>query len=471
MRGPDGAPVALRPTASRLLDALLASHGKEVAATELIDRVWGDTPPGDPMASLHQTVARLRRALPDDSIRRTKHGYVLTLPDGVLLDDHPPATAAPAAVGSPPARTDTAPAFDAESLRLASSSTRAPFVGRDRLLTTAVADAEDGIGTVFHGIAGNGKSRLVEEVVLELSRRGHPSALLSCRAAGSGTPLGVFVSLLPDTIPREGVSMVVAAREAITERVGGGRLVLGLDDVHLLDGPSAALVSQLVTAGTAVLDRVAPQHGRRPHARRAALARGLLPSRARARARPGGDRAARRSGAPPNRHRRDGRGAVGADARQPPVRDHRARPSRLHHCRVRRHRRAADRRPTRRPATRAARRAGRHRPRRAARGDDHGAPQRHRRPRRPRTPAPHPSRVRRPPARHQRAPPGVRRARPGDDVAAPRPRDPRPAHRRRPGIRCTTSRRPRPSRRLVGQGRTAPAAGSRDSDRPQRTRA
>ena len=148
---------------------------------------------------------------------------------------------------------DTAIAVDAESLRLASASARSPFVGRDRLLTTAVADAEDGIGTVFHGIAGNGKSRLVEEVVLELSRRGHPSALLSCRAAGSGTPLGVFVSLLPDTIPREGVSMVVAAREAITERVGGGRLVLGLDDVHLLDAPSAALVSQLVTAGTAVL--------------------------------------------------------------------------------------------------------------------------------------------------------------------------------------------------------------------------
>ena len=162
----------------------------------------------------------------------------------------------------------------------------------------------------------------------------------------------------------------------------------------------------------------------------------------------------------PDRRRRDGRGALGADARQPPVRDHRARPSRLHHCRVRRHRRAADRRPTRRPATRAARRARRHRPRRADRGDDHGAPQRHRRARRPRTPAPHPSGVRRPPARHQHAPPGVRRARPGDDVAAPRPRDPRPAHRRRPRIRCTTSRRPRPSRRLVGQGRTGAAAGS-----------
>ncbi len=252
MRGPDGTAIALRPTASRLLDALLANNASEVAASELIERVWGDAPPGDPMASLHQTIARLRRALPDDSIRRTRHGYVLTLPDGVLLDDPQPTTAAAAATG-PAATVGTAIAVDAESLRLASASARSPFVGRDRLLTTAVADAEDGIGTVFHGIAGNGKSRLVEEVVLELSRRGHPSALLSCRAAGSGTPLGVFVSLLPDTIPREGVSMVVAAREAITERVGGGRLVLGLDDVHLLDAPSAALVSQLVTAGTAVL--------------------------------------------------------------------------------------------------------------------------------------------------------------------------------------------------------------------------
>ena len=423
------------------------------------------------MASLHQTVARLRRALPDDSIRRTRHGYVLTLPDGVLLDDHPPTTAAPAAVGSPAARMDTAPAVDAESLRLASSSTRSPFVGRDRLLTTAVADAEDGIGTVFHGIAGNGKSRLVEEVVLELSRRGHPSALLSCRAAGSGTPLGVFVSLLPDTIPREGVSMVVAAREAITERVGGGRLVLGLDDVHLLDAPSAALVSQLVTAGTAVLiashRNMAVVHTPVAllwhedfcrHVHVPALDRAATAQLA---------EAVLRQTVTDETVEELWELTLGNPLFATTVLAHPDFTTAASDVTV--ERLIADQLAGLPPEL--PRRARRHRPRRAARGDDHGAPQRHRRARRPRTPAPHPSRVRRPPARHQRAPPGVRRAHPGDDVAAPRPRDPRPAHRRRPGARCTASRRPRPSRRLVGQGRTAAAAGDRDSDRPQRARA
>ncbi len=86
MRGPDGVTITLRPTAARLLGALLTDPGSEVTADDLIERVWGADAPGDPLASLHQTVARLRRALPDGSIRRTRDGYVLMLPDGVLLD-------------------------------------------------------------------------------------------------------------------------------------------------------------------------------------------------------------------------------------------------------------------------------------------------------------------------------------------------------------------------------------------------
>ena len=133
------------------------------------------------------------------------------------------------------------------------SPTARPFVGRDALLRAAVDAAVDGSGTVFHGIAGNGRTRMVDEVIAAIDRAGRRTALLHCRVAGPTMPLGAVAPLLPGVIPQQGVSMVVAAREAIIGSLGGEQLFLGVDDLHLLDASSAALISQLVTSGTAVL--------------------------------------------------------------------------------------------------------------------------------------------------------------------------------------------------------------------------
>lgn len=239
LHAPDGTTVALRPTAAHLLHALYLDHGHEVPAATLVARVWGDEPPRDPAGSLHQTVARLRRSLPDGAITRTPGGYRFDLPPGmeIVVDDEapaPPVAVTPSPVGHRPPGTR-------------------PFVGRDALVRAAVDAAIGGAGTVFHGIAGNGRTRMVEEVTAAIERTGRRTALLHCRVAGPTMPLGAVAPLLPGVIPQQGVSMVVAAREAIVGSLGGEQLFLGVDDLHLLDASSAALISQLVTSGAAVL--------------------------------------------------------------------------------------------------------------------------------------------------------------------------------------------------------------------------
>ena len=57
-------PVRLAGLGERALLALLAlSSGRAVAADTLIDQLWEEAPPRDPLNALHQRVSKLRRAL------------------------------------------------------------------------------------------------------------------------------------------------------------------------------------------------------------------------------------------------------------------------------------------------------------------------------------------------------------------------------------------------------------------------
>ncbi|MBI5089718.1 MAG: winged helix-turn-helix domain-containing protein [Actinobacteria bacterium] len=243
MRGDDavelvdasGAPVSIRPTSARLLAALLTRPGDEVASDELVRRTWGDALPADPTASLHTAIARLRRVLPDGAVVRGQHGYRLDLlPE--LVDDEPVVPAAP----RPPR---IAPTFVPTT----------PLVGRDDLLARGLDLVMHGRGVVFHGDAGSGRSRLVEEIVLEANRSGRPAALLRCRAVGGDVPLGVYSSLLQGSLPASGLPLVIAARTSIAEQLAGDVMVLGIDDLHQIDQLSAVLTMQLVQAGHVVL--------------------------------------------------------------------------------------------------------------------------------------------------------------------------------------------------------------------------
>ncbi|MFJ5990648.1 LuxR C-terminal-related transcriptional regulator [Lentzea sp. NPDC092896] len=110
-------------------------------------------------------------------------------------------------------------------------------MGRDAELA-AVRRALRGAGLIVAGPAGVGKTRLLDEVGCDVRLR--------ATAAMSEIPLGVMAPFLPSADPSP-LAMLTAARTALRDRV------VVVDDVHLLDDASAALLHQLVHHREAVV--------------------------------------------------------------------------------------------------------------------------------------------------------------------------------------------------------------------------
>jgi DNA-binding NarL/FixJ family response regulator len=106
-------------------------------------------------------------------------------------------------------------------------------------------------GAVLMGSAGVGKTRLARELARDHEARGGRAAVWvsGTRSAGD-VPFGAFAHLLPALdgpgLDRLGVMML--ARRAVLAPGGDGQGLLVVDDAHLLDDASAALVHQLVMA-------------------------------------------------------------------------------------------------------------------------------------------------------------------------------------------------------------------------------
>ncbi|GLZ77385.1 LuxR family transcriptional regulator [Actinorhabdospora filicis] len=117
-----------------------------------------------------------------------------------------------------------------------------PLTGRDADITAILAArARPGCaGVVVAGAAGLGKTRLAREAARRL---GNVTWVRATRAAAS-IPFGAVAHLAaPGTRP---LDLVRAAAEWAAARE---RPVLGVDDAHLLDEGSAAVVAHLVTTG------------------------------------------------------------------------------------------------------------------------------------------------------------------------------------------------------------------------------
>jgi DNA-binding SARP family transcriptional activator/pimeloyl-ACP methyl ester carboxylesterase len=82
--GPDGQVVALSDRQRSLLASLLARAGNVVSIDTLVDLVWPQDVPEDPVAALHNQVSRLRRAIAPARIETVAPGYRLVVgPDEV----------------------------------------------------------------------------------------------------------------------------------------------------------------------------------------------------------------------------------------------------------------------------------------------------------------------------------------------------------------------------------------------------
>src|SRR6266542_716426 len=83
----DGRPIEVGGSKRRAVLALLVLHANEVVGSDrLIDEIWGENPPRNAAASLHNHVSRLRKSLGPDVVATKPWGYVLrTEPDSIDL--------------------------------------------------------------------------------------------------------------------------------------------------------------------------------------------------------------------------------------------------------------------------------------------------------------------------------------------------------------------------------------------------
>ncbi len=134
---------------------------------------------------------------------------------------------------------------------------RWPLTGRAEelgFITAALAQAPSA-GVLIAGGVGVGKTRVAREVLDQADASGACTLAAAATKATASIPFAAFAPFLGDDVPestsRLGLFRAVCNR--LTEQASGRTLVIGVDDAHLLDEGTAALVLHLATTGAAHL--------------------------------------------------------------------------------------------------------------------------------------------------------------------------------------------------------------------------
>src|SRR5262249_42029824 len=136
------------------------------------------------------------------------------------------------------------------------------LVGREEELgfVERALSARPGGGAVMIGAGGVGKTRLTREIAERFSSgHGRDGVWVSGTRSARGGPFGAFAHLLPSLDARglDRLAVMMAARRAVLDHAREDAALLVVDDAHLLDDASAALVLQLVmTRGLPVVATV-----------------------------------------------------------------------------------------------------------------------------------------------------------------------------------------------------------------------
>lgn len=147
------------------------------------------------------------------------------------------------------------------------------FVGRSAELNRLInaATSTDQRGLIFSGSAGIGKSRLLREAIRALPADRYAVWPVSANIATAGLPFGGLAQVLPADQPA-GLSPAGVLRwavDALHQQAAGRPIVLGIDDAHLLDPASAALVYLIARSGQATVIGTLLQGERVPQSIRA----------------------------------------------------------------------------------------------------------------------------------------------------------------------------------------------------------
>jgi DNA-binding CsgD family transcriptional regulator/type II secretory pathway predicted ATPase ExeA len=134
-----------------------------------------------------------------------------------------------------------------------------PIVGRAKELAQLSAAVFEKRGAVITGAAGVGKTTLAVACLEVVEKRGMALARTSATRASQQLPFGAFAAMLPpdadgDDLRREDHGALLRRYgRALVERAKGLRLVVFVDDAHLLDNSSATLFHQLAMTESATV--------------------------------------------------------------------------------------------------------------------------------------------------------------------------------------------------------------------------
>lgn len=123
-----------------------------------------------------------------------------------------------------------------------------PLIGRSeelRVVERALSGGDAARGIVLGGASGVGKTRLAREAAARAERHGLTVKWVTATASSQGLPLGALAMLVGD-VGADQVGLVQRAADRLLSAAEGGNVVLIVDDAHLLDDVSAAVVHQLV---------------------------------------------------------------------------------------------------------------------------------------------------------------------------------------------------------------------------------
>jgi DNA-binding CsgD family transcriptional regulator len=129
-----------------------------------------------------------------------------------------------------------------------------PLTGRHKELDAVEAALAGGVvaAIIISGPPGVGKTRMVAEALERARASGVATERVTATSSAAAIPLGAFAFLEFDGgIDRLG--LLRSAADALVAAAQGRRLVVGIDDAHLLDDVSAALVHHLAASGKAFI--------------------------------------------------------------------------------------------------------------------------------------------------------------------------------------------------------------------------
>jgi len=130
-----------------------------------------------------------------------------------------------------------------------------PLVGRHEELALLSREMERpaSCGLIITGASGVGKTRLRAEALARLRHDGWLTREVTATVAAATIPFGPLAPLLPAAVSLNPLDVLRHGVRELRQERGAGRLVVAVDDAHLLDAASSALLHQVASTHTASL--------------------------------------------------------------------------------------------------------------------------------------------------------------------------------------------------------------------------